>query len=81
MNGIIGLTDTEQWMAEGTCAPFPELADLFFSNTALDRRVARQMCSVCPVRTECMDYGNRHGLEGIFGGYTEFERKQMQEAA
>jgi WhiB family transcriptional regulator, redox-sensing transcriptional regulator len=43
-------------------------------------RVARQMCSACPVRTQCLEWALGHGevLEGIWGGTTERERRRLK---
>jgi len=48
------------------------LWELFFAETDLDRRPARNYCSRCPVREDCL----RHALEhkeiwGIWGGLDE----------
>lgn len=55
---------------------FPE--DLV--GTAKDRRevadLAKAICEVCPVKIMCLDYAVSAGMQGVWGGTTESERKR-----
>ena len=48
---------------------FPEGAD------EVSRRYARALCSLCPVRAECLEVGQDFEY-GIFGGMTPLERRR-----
>lgn len=39
---------------------------------------ARKICSECSVKIECLAYGLQNELWGIWGGYTERERKSLR---
>lgn len=54
--------DTAKW--------FPERQD--------DGADAKAICSTCPVKAECIQYGLHHEMTGIFGGATEREREAMR---
>ncbi len=74
-----------EWAAEAACAEMD--SDIFFPDEQRNSRInkeltaeAKQICSECPVREECLDYAlenHREMLGGIFGGYTEKERKRL----
>lgn len=55
---------------------FPE--DLVGS--AYDRREvanqAKAICSQCPLKIMCLDYAVSAGMQGVWGGTTESERKR-----
>jgi hypothetical protein len=40
--------------------------------------VAKEVCSDCPVRLRCFDYGLSAGMVGIWGGTTEQERLKLR---
>lgn len=45
-----------------------------------DRRLvaneAKAICSVCPIKVMCLDYAVSAGMQGVWGGTTDFERKR-----
>jgi hypothetical protein len=63
------------------CAKDPYLffPDDFVGST-YDRRVianeAKAICSVCPIKVMCLDYAVSAGMQGVWGGTTDFERKR-----
>ena len=72
------------WQRDGLCRG--NHSHLFFPPSAVERKEDRErreqkakaVCSVCPVKTECLDFA----LEirepyGIWGGLTESERRQV----
>ena len=72
------------WQSDALCRG--NQATLFFPPSTIERKEEREtreakaksICFVCPVRRDCSDYamGIREPY-GIWGGYTEAERRQL----
>ncbi|MFF0739404.1 WhiB family transcriptional regulator [Streptomyces sp. NPDC004111] len=46
--------------------------------TELDERRAKDVCELCEVRARCFQWAMNHGVpEGIWGGYTAKERRDL----
>jgi WhiB family transcriptional regulator, redox-sensing transcriptional regulator len=73
----------ENWKAHGRCAETDP--ELWFPDKGHAPRAARRICFACPVQEQCLAYAlDRPELLGVWGGYTEPERRLMrrgQEAA
>jgi WhiB family redox-sensing transcriptional regulator len=66
------------WWEQGACNGAD--ADLFFSETKTDWRVARMYCAACPVRQKCLDYAIANDERyGIWGGLTRQARDQVRD--
>jgi WhiB family redox-sensing transcriptional regulator len=69
----------DSWRTKSLCRAYPQ--ELFFperENTATIPK-AKAICRVCPVQEECLDTGLADpGLEGIWGGTTDMERKRLR---
>jgi len=68
----------EDWRDEALCAGQP--AEQWFPRTDTEQatNAARGVCRRCPVRQLCLDYALAHDeRHGIWGGYTERERKAL----
>lgn len=39
---------------------------------------AKQICTTCDFQMQCLAYGLQHEMWGIWGGYTERERKSLR---
>ncbi|MBP5935381.1 WhiB family transcriptional regulator [Streptomyces acidiscabies] len=79
--GLRGIADTS-WQARGACHGMDvEDADAVFFPGPRDHEEiaeAKELCSWCPVRRDCLDYALDTGLtEGIWGGLTEAERRPL----
>lgn len=49
--------------------------DLFFSEDPCDITAAKQTCSTCPFRADCLSYALEHEIyDGVWGGTTGDER-------
>ena len=72
----------ESWMARAACRDHdPELWHPVQSGHA-PARAAKQICHTCPVQLQCLDYATSHtDLTGIWGGYTERERRERRNRA
>lgn len=75
----------------GTNAPFFDGSqvcsqvdpELFFPDNKLDAakkiKTVRPLCASCEFRKPCLEYALKHkDLYGIWGGFTEQERKRMR---
>lgn len=40
----------------------------FASDNEFEIEAAKRICSVCPVRGECLDHGKRRRQTGVYGG-------------
>ena len=68
------------WMSEALCVNVE--SELFFSEDRAGIRAAKSICAVCPVREECLRYAlERPDLDGIWGGTTTSERRQLRRRA
>lgn len=71
------LLDREKWQAEGTCRQVDP--EIFFPEKGQSTRDAKRVCANCPVTAECLEYALVNGERfGIFGGYSERERREMR---
>lgn len=60
----------EQWKKNATCRGMG--TELFFDKDSLAE--CKKICAVCPVKTECLEYGLFHGSHGIWGGVSAMAR-------
>ena len=64
----------EDWTVHAKCQG---LQDALFPEAA-DQKRARQLCSGCPVRSECLAEALDNRIEwGVWGGMTERERRLL----
>jgi len=67
---------SEAWMARGKCRE--ESPSLFFPSDGVGVELARRICAECPVRTPCLEYALRNGIDhGVWGGTSERERRRI----
>lgn len=68
------------WRHDAACKELD--TDLFFPEQGASRRriqAAKNVCRVCPVSTECLDYALGTGSHGgIWGGMVERERQKVR---
>lgn len=59
-----------------------DTGELFFPEKGGTTAPAKQVCRMCPVREECLQYALDHDERyGIWGGKSERERRRMRAAA
>lgn len=74
---LSGRTPSElAWMDDSVCRQPGQNPDLWYPQTATGANEAKQICAVCPVWSECREYGLREPA-GIFGGLNERERRNL----
>lgn len=81
--GLRGIGDTS-WHSRGVCYGLdPADADEVFFPPPRDHIAiaeAKELCALCPVRADCLNYAVENGLkDGIWGGLTEAERRPWHE--
>lgn len=71
----------------GDYVPCMNYPDLFFqelkgSDAIHNQRLAKELCSGCPIIVQCLDYAMKQNEEyGIWGGLSPYERKQLRNKA
>ena len=55
--------------------------ELWFSDTPTGRRIAINLCNQCPFQAECLTYALHWSVDGIWGGTTPKQRKQLRRKA
>ena len=68
------------WQAQALCAQTDPEA--FFPEKGGSTREAKNVCSRCPVKAECLQYALENDERfGIWGGLSERERRRMKRRA
>ena len=68
------------WQADALCAQTDPEA--FFTEKGGSTRDAKMICQACEVRAQCLEYAlERDERFGIWGGYSERERRKMRRQA
>jgi len=82
---LLGVNASESaWMTEGHCASamhdewFASDEDEPGENNNASLRVAQRICSTCPVRQKCLEWGIKYDEQGIWGGYGQKTRRQIR---
>jgi WhiB family redox-sensing transcriptional regulator len=66
---------SQEWAADAACRAV--LPDVLFVRGAEQNR-AKQVCSGCPVRVQCLAEALDNNIEwGVWGGMTERERRSL----
>lgn len=67
-----------RWVLRAACRGAPK-PDLWFPARGESTREAKAICRSCPVRDACLDYALENCEKfGIWGGYSERERRRMR---
>ncbi len=75
-----GEEDARAWQALALCAQTDPEA--FFPEKGGSTREAKAVCKICEVRQECLEYALAHDERyGIWGGYSERERRKLKRRA
>ena len=70
-----------RWQDEALCAQVDP--DLWFPEKGESSRLPKRICRACDVRGECLDYALGAGdrLYGVWGGFSERERRRRRRAS
>lgn len=70
---------TYRWQDDAVCAQTDP--DLFFPEQGAPAHRTLQVCAVCPVQAECLDYALTHDeRHGVWGGTSERQRDRLRRA-
>ena len=65
------------WRAAAACNNLD--TELFFPDSDADAGPALEVCAVCPVRQECLEFAlATRQNDGVWGGLTETERRRLR---
>jgi len=65
-----------EWHGRGLCVG--EDPDVFFPSHGDPGMEARQICGICPVRDDCLEYSAEADEDGIWGGLDQAERRNLR---
>lgn len=68
-----------KWQKDGACNEPDVDPNMFFPERGSSTKEAKDICFLCPVRSECLDYALMNGEKfGIWGGTSERERRKIR---
>jgi WhiB family redox-sensing transcriptional regulator len=66
------------WMRDGACLEHLDDADAWFPPRGANPNAAKRICSACLVKTECLAFALRLGIDdGVWGGTSPGERRRL----
>ncbi|MDQ1455366.1 MAG: WhiB family transcriptional regulator, redox-sensing transcriptional regulator [Actinomycetota bacterium] len=66
------------WQEQAECAQYAGRVD-FFPARGESVRDAKAVCTICPVRNECLEFAMRlKVVHGVWGGLSERERRSLR---
>lgn len=67
------------WMATGNCNNHPPA--VFFPSDGVGVEIAKEICSSCPVKEQCLEYALTNRVDhGVWGGTSERQRRRILKA-
>ena len=73
------LNAEDSWWTLAACRGMA--TETFFPNDNAYSITAQLVCNGCSVKSECVEEALRAGLEGVWGGTTEQQRRTMRRGA
>jgi WhiB family redox-sensing transcriptional regulator len=73
---LVDFVRRPDWQADALCKEYPTVN--FFPEVGESAKEAREVCSKCLCRAECLAYGIETRSVGIWGGKTFREREAMR---
>lgn len=61
------------------CKYSPVDPELFFPEDYVQRAdpAVLALCALCPIQGGCLQYAQENALEGVWGGLTDYQRRQL----
>lgn len=76
----IDVFQDQDWRSQAMCAEIDP--DLWFAAGAVEHKMAKRVCRLCPVQKQCLSYAMEAPIDhGIWGGLTERERRRFRRNA
>jgi len=67
-----------EWANRGTCRDTNYDPDLWFTQGKIPELSAKRICNtLCPVRQQCLAFALKYYQDGVWGGTTDKERRQI----
>ena len=74
------VSSDQDWRAQALCSKTDP--EIFFAPGALEHKVAKRICRLCPVQRQCLVYAMEAPMDhGVWGGLTERERRGFRRRA
>jgi WhiB family redox-sensing transcriptional regulator len=77
---VLAQVSRRYWQLDAACGQTPE-PDAFTPLTDEGVEAARRFCRTCPVLADCLSWALAAGVDGVWGGTTEDERRGMRRRA
>jgi WhiB family redox-sensing transcriptional regulator len=78
-DGLVALPSNVLWRDRAACRELgAESSLIFFPSPGQSSHAAKAICASCPVREECLAFAVEFCCEGIWGGTTDSERRQLR---
>lgn len=81
MTAMIDERKEQEWMERGACrgADFTIFftGDDVYEEAPYPSPEAEAYCNICPVRADCLAWALEHHEEGVWGGTTTYQRRQL----
>jgi WhiB family redox-sensing transcriptional regulator len=79
LNSSLEQKVSSDWSDSAAC--MTQDPEHFFSETSKSIQAAKQLCSTCTVKVDCLDYALENDEQfGIWGGLTRHERNRLQKS-
>jgi WhiB family redox-sensing transcriptional regulator len=79
LNSSLEQDVSSDWSDSAAC--MDQDPEYFFSETTKSIQYAKQLCSICVVKVDCLDYALENDEQfGIWGGFTHHERSRLQKS-
>ena len=64
-----------EWYNDGLCKTYP--TKLFYQYDTKKDRLAKRICALCPVKTQCLEYALENHETGVWGGLNDMDRARL----
>ena len=68
----------QPWTEQALCAQTGPDDATWYPPKGGQPAAGKELCAICPVRIECLEYALDHNEWGVWGGTSEMERRAMR---